>query len=621
MMRTMRSIAPWIMLIVAVSFVGWMVFEVGMDATGQGGATVNDKILSINGEGVGVQEFYLAVRATQDQQRQAGAPPIFNLEDQRALEDAVVEQIVQQVLLAAEYDRRGIMVTDEEIRNALLNRPLPALLDIPEFQTDGVFDITKYQAYLMSGADPQFAYNMELQYREQLPLAKFVNQVTADVFVSTERLLQIYHDRNDSVTVNVVALVPAVQIADAEVEPTDEEIEAYYRANRTDFERPARAFMSYIEVLSGTNGADTAAALQRAEELREEILAGTDFAAVAARESSDSVSRVDGGDLGMQAFGSFVPAFEEAALALSQDELSGPVQTQFGYHLIRLESKTADSLHARHILVPIELAGDHLDAVDSRADTLDLLAAESDDPWALDSAAAGLGVPVMQASPVFEGDRAMTLGVFVPDAGIWAFEAIEGQTSPVVEATWAYMVFRLDSLQKTGIAPLEEVRFQVAAAVRQEKKAERIRALADAFAADLAAGLTLDDATQKHSLAMQSVGPFTRLAPSPVLRGAATTVGAAFGLPLNTVGGPYEDEFGTFFIEPTEHTVADTAGFGEQLDALRLEIAQAIQQARIQFIVATLREDADVIDRRQELQLAAQQQPELPFGATSPLGF
>ncbi len=71
MMRTMRSIAPWIMLIVAVSFVGWMVFEVGMDATGQGGATVNDKILSINGEGVGVQEFYLAVRATQDQQRQA----------------------------------------------------------------------------------------------------------------------------------------------------------------------------------------------------------------------------------------------------------------------------------------------------------------------------------------------------------------------------------------------------------------------------------------------------------------------------------------------------------------------------------------------------------------------
>jgi hypothetical protein len=106
-----------------------------------------------------------------------------------------------------------------------------------------------------------------------------------------------------------------------------------------------------------------------------------------------------------------------------------------------------------------------------------------------------------------------------------------------------------------------------------------------------------------------------------VLQGASTTVGAAFGLQLNTVGGPYEDEFGTFFIAPTMHTVADTAGFGDQLDALRLEITQAIQQTRIQFIVAALREDADVVDRRQELQLAAQRQPELPFGATSPLGF
>ena len=71
MMRTMRSIAPWIMLIVAVSFVGWMVFEVGMDVTGQAGGA-GDEILSINGDGVNVQEFYLAVRATQDQQRRSG---------------------------------------------------------------------------------------------------------------------------------------------------------------------------------------------------------------------------------------------------------------------------------------------------------------------------------------------------------------------------------------------------------------------------------------------------------------------------------------------------------------------------------------------------------------------
>lgn len=69
MMRLMRGIAPWIMVIVALSFVVWMVFEVGMDVTGRGGGGITDEVASVNGEKINLQTYYAALRDAQEQQR------------------------------------------------------------------------------------------------------------------------------------------------------------------------------------------------------------------------------------------------------------------------------------------------------------------------------------------------------------------------------------------------------------------------------------------------------------------------------------------------------------------------------------------------------------------------
>ncbi len=74
MMREMRGMAPWIMLIVAVSFVGWMVFDVGMNVSGQGSAGIDD-IIRVNGHKIELQSYLDAVRNTQEQQRIQGAMP------------------------------------------------------------------------------------------------------------------------------------------------------------------------------------------------------------------------------------------------------------------------------------------------------------------------------------------------------------------------------------------------------------------------------------------------------------------------------------------------------------------------------------------------------------------
>lgn len=621
MMRTMRGIAPWIMLIVAVSFVAWMVFEFGMDISGQG-SQFADEIARVNGQKIDRQRFYAAVQRAQEQQRQAGGPAL-SLDEQRQLEDAVLEQLVQEMLLQEEYKRRRIRVTDDEVSDAMLNAPPPEITQVPEFQTEGRFDLAKYQRYLRSGADPQLVFALEARYREELPRFRFLERVTAEVYVSDAELWRIYRDRADSVTARVVTLVPAVVVPDDSVRLSDQEVAAYYRANQDAFRRPQRVFLSFVSLSRVPNAADSAAARERVEAIRQELRRGADFAEVAQRESGDSVTRPNGGDLGPARRGDFVPAFEDAALALRPGQLSDPVLTQFGYHLIKLESKSADGYHPRHILIPIRLGAPHLEEVDARADSLDILAAEQTVPSALDTVAARMRLPIDQAA-LFQGDQ-LRLGTRpVPDVGLWAFESLPGETSPVIEAPWAYYVFRLDSIAPATVPPLSAIRDEVVAAASRARRWELTRERAARIADHLRRGRSLADAARAEGQQGRTIGPFARVPLQPVLQDAPQAIGAAFGLPVGTAGGPYEGERAIFFVEPIAQVPADSAAFVADLEAFRQQVLQQARQARVNAIMASLRERANVVDRRSDLarlEREAADQPGLPPGATNPLGF
>ena len=108
---------------------------------------------------------------------------------------------------------------------------------------------------------------------------------------------------------------------------------------------------------------------------------------------------------------------------LTPGRVSPPVLTQFGYHLIRVDAVKGDSLKLRHILVPIELQGEHLDAVEARVDSVERLAADQANGALLDSAARRFTLPVSPVYRIVDGER-LTLGRYVvPDVSVWAFEA------------------------------------------------------------------------------------------------------------------------------------------------------------------------------------------------------
>jgi parvulin-like peptidyl-prolyl isomerase len=287
------------------------------------------------------------------------------------------------------------------------------------------------------------------------------------------------------------------------------------------------------------------------------------------------------------------------------------VLTQFGYHIIRLESRRDTLLHASHILIPVQLYGQHLQTVDRKADSLDLYAAEVEDPAILDTVASELGLPVSQAPLLREGNR-LQLGRFViPDVHLWAFETQLGYTSQVIETDWAYYVFRLDSVMAAAVPPLDAVREQVRRAALIDRQWEATRALAGRIKDAIAGGLDLAQVADSFGLRAQRVGPFTRLNPGPALQGAPEVVGAAFGGTLAQPSGPYETEFGIFFVEPLQWSFADADAFEAQKEQMHATLIQQARQSRLQLIFSGLRSEADVVDRRQEIEAARRKQQQI----------
>src|SRR5205085_2086831 len=145
---------------------------------------------------------------------------------------------------------------------------------------------------------------------------------------------------------------------------------AYFDQHKTDFAGPGRAVLSVVMIPRVVTAADSAAARTRALQLRDEIAKGAKFEDVAKRESADTASGAQGGDLGRGGKNRFVPEFEKAAYALKVGEVSQPVLTPFGYHLIRVDEHKGDTLALRHILIKIQPSDSASTRVDREADQL-----------------------------------------------------------------------------------------------------------------------------------------------------------------------------------------------------------------------------------------------------------
>ncbi|HUQ82555.1 MAG TPA: peptidyl-prolyl cis-trans isomerase, partial [Gemmatimonadaceae bacterium] len=596
----------YIWIFIVVVFIGVFLFTETSGLLGRARVTTGTAVAKVNGDEI---PYTTWVQAAQQriQQEQEGRGRSLTLDEEEQIRNDVFDQLVQSVLLDQEYKRRGIRVTDEEIVQAAQFSPPPMFMQSPELQTEGRFDLEKYQRFLKSAAARQqgLYFQLENYYRTEIPRAKLYEQVSSEVFVTDDELWRAYKDQHDSSKVSFVSFDPA-SIPDSGLTVSDAEVRAYYDSHKKELESPGRAVVSVVQIPRVVTAADSAAVRTRLLALRDEIMKGAKFEDVAKRESSDTISGAQGGSLGRGGKGRFVDAFEKAAYALTPGQVSEPVETQFGLHLIKVDEKKADTIAVRHILLRFQQSDSSASRTDRRADSLANIAASQDTPQRFDSAAKLLKLTPAPGVAI-EGQPLTVAGQYVPSVSAWAFSGVKpGATSELFDSDAGYVLAKLDSVAPGGLPSLEASRGEITRRLMVAKKIDRLDAQAKALVA-AAAGSTLEAAAQQKNLKVTTSDAFTRGGFIPGMGRLNEAIGASFSLPVGAVSNPIRTDEGVVVLRVDRRVESDRATWEAQKTAQRQGLMQGMRNQRIQAFLQQLRADAKIDDRRKRLSQASRQ--------------
>lgn len=597
-MRSLRHNTKWMMAAAMFIFAGWLVFDWVANRDAASATGFNPVIGVVNGEEIRYGQFSRILEGALASARSGG---ILNDEQRHQVEESSWDQLIDQILIEQEISRLGIEVTDEEIRQAFRLSPPPDLVRYPAFQTDGQFDYAKYQQFFADPTvDEAVLLQIENYYRATLPRIRLAELLQDGVYMSDLELWRIYQDRNETASVEFVSVNPAGDVADDSVEISEAAVEAYYADNRDDFQRPAQATVHVVSFSTEPAPADTASAEELASTIRDQILTGErTFSEAAQTESSDTLTSTNGGELGRFGRGQLIPALDSIAFSLAENEVSAPVPTSQGFHLLQISDLNGDTATVRHIVIPVEMSLEGEDYLFDQMDAVQAAALQD----GLSAAADSLGIGITRSATVTEGFD------FVPGVGAlgvainWIFSPLSEQdsVSEFFESATGFHILELVGGEEEGTFALGEVRVQIEGTLRTELKTETAKRWIRDHLARLAAGGSMEDVAAELGWRFERAGPFTRVTGGQALGQASEAIGAAFGSEIGRVTGPWKAGARVVAIRVSGRTAADQVAFEEQKDQLRGAFTQELRGAAGDLWLQALREDANVVDLRDRL--------------------
>lgn len=509
--KTQGWIAAVLLGMIAIPFALWGInsyFESGGNVTV---ATVGDVKIDLN-------EY----RGALEQQRQALAqmlgknfdPKLF---DSPAFKRQVLNGVIDRTLVNLEADKAGYRVGDAQL-SAMIQA-------IPEFQQDNRFNVQRYQQVVAQAgmSVPQFENRM----RDQGVAQQVRDGYSESAFQTNSEIERVAALQAQQRRVAYVVLPVERFLADAH--PSANRIEAYYKTHADEFKIPEQVRVQYIElsvdeiaktispseadlrkayqddadryavpeerkashiliaVPSTATPAQQKQALAKAEELRAKLQKGADFAALAREYSADKGSAVHGGDLGFVRRGVMVKEFDAALFGLKPGQISAPVKTQYGYHLIKLTAVKPGSKKTFE-----QVKGDLRDKVRHRmaedrfydlSDKFGDLIYEH--PDSLAQAAEVLKIPVKESDwfsraggPGIASNPKVVEAAFSPDV------LAQGNNSAAVElGDGALAAVRVVSHKDASVKPLTAVRAEVEGALKRQQALEAASKAADTLLA------------------------------------------------------------------------------------------------------------------------------------------
>lgn len=598
MMTKLRQNTAIIMWIVIIAFVGLIVVEWGADLSGtRGGARSTDAVGVINGQAISLSYFRDALRNAarqrdRDEQRDDGS-----------LVRELWDRMVGEILLRQEIERLGIEVSDEEVALYTRMQPPPTVQQIPAFQTEGEFDPTLYHQFLSDSRtydDPgnkAFVLQVESMQKSQLLNHRLQRLILESVRVTPAEVRQAFEERSEKVKVEYL-YAPAAAVTDEEVSYTEAELQAQYEKTRSQFEHPDQIRVAYVAFPRLPSAGDSSEVAAEIGRIRQEVMAGRDFAELARELSEDRGTAPNGGDLGVFGRGRMVPPFDEAAFALKEGEVSQPVQTRFGWHLIVVEEKVEEEgeekIHARHILLTYQASPETEDSLATRAEEFRALAEER----GLEAAAQLEGLQVRDTGWLQGGMPIPGLGQGTAWVVNMLFDSSLGTLTRVGGVRSAYWVAELAEHRPAGAAPLEEVRQRVERVLLNEKKAESAGQRLEAVRAQAAAGQALAAAAAAAELDVRTTEAFARSDMVPRVGRRNAFVGAAFGAPVGQVSPVVIQSGGAYLLRVLERQAADPERFEMERASLEEQVLRRKQNEAVQTWFAQLYDRAEIEDNR-----------------------
>ena len=585
------------MVIVAVAFVGLIVVEWGADYSGRNTGSVGDTVGIINGEEISHKTFDNILRQAYRQEREKSPDP-----DLGQLINQTWDQLVTQIILSQKIVEYNIAVSDKEINYFNRNQPAEGVRQQEIFQTDEVFDPVKYAQFLDSPStygDPQmkqFIIGAEQAARQVLLNQKLQNLVAGSVKVADSEVRDSYINSNEKVKV-IYTGIESSSIPDSIVNLEDSEIQNYYDSHQDDYRQDAAIRATFISFPKTPSAEDEEDAKDEIHRILEEARSGEEFSQLA-EDYSDGPTGPRGGDLGFFGKGRMVKPFEEAAFVLAPGEISEPVHTQFGWHIIKVEEKkgAADSLeiHARHILIEVRAGRNTQDSLRLRAEEF----LERADETGFEQASAEYSLTPEDSGFITARGFFPVLGNRTSSMVSTFLQSNLGEISPVTETDDGLYVLCLKEKRPSGTRPLEEVRSQAVFQLKQKKKVTLASERVSTVVADIQSGKSLKEAADAHSLKSTEPQPFSRTDFVPGVGSQNAFISTAFRLGPSETSEVVTTDRGAYIVQVLEQESIDEAEYDKEKESLTLRLLDQKRNEVLSTWFNDLKENAEIVDNR-----------------------
>jgi len=500
MFKFLRSQAKIFYWVIAATFILFL-FLGGM--TGRGCQAPGTRQLEagiigeVNGTPISAQEYEYYYRQLTSQMRQQYQGRDLNGNQFAAAREQAWDGMVRQVIMDEAYEDLNITVSDAELLDRFQNNPPPEILANYR-DAEGNLDMNRYYADLQN---PENDWSrLETYVTAVMKSEKLQAEVTRDALVTDDEVREQFVKNNTRAVAEYMGVIYADLGED--YQPTEAEITTWYNDHPDDFESPAKAQCQVVRFAKTPSEEDYTDALTFVQSIREEILDGILTFEQAAAEYSEDGSANTGGDLGTFDRNRMVAPFTEAAFSLPVGQISEPVRTDFGYHLIEVLEQMVDEdtnevfqVHARHILVKVTPGNGTLALIQESAEEF----LSRVDGSSFVSTAEAEALDLLRPVPFIEGRDLPGIPISLAGA-MWAFATEADNVSRVFENNDCFYVVRADGVLPAGPSPLEDVRSQVVLAVRNHHKLELAQAQLGPAVGEVQMGTSMSEAATTHNL-------------------------------------------------------------------------------------------------------------------------